>query len=78
MLTLYQADSYASLLSNLLSSRITPDHNMFEGFPTTRVQLQSGTDYGVSIPTLNPVDANSVVNIVFQVCACVCVCVIVL
>ena len=36
-------------------------------YARTRIQLPPGINYGVSLPTLNPDDQNSVVNVLFQV-----------
>ncbi len=40
---------------------------MVGSFQRSRVQLEMGASYGVSMATLNPEDSNSVVHIIYQV-----------
>ena len=62
-----QVNSYVSFIAAILGDRVNQNSAVEVGFQWTRVRLETGKDYGLSLPTFNPVDTNSAVNILFQV-----------
>ena len=66
-----QARGYANRISESLFGvgllRNKPFFNPFGHYWQHRVKLTDPGNYSVVIPTLNPEDRNSVVNVIFQV-----------
>lgn len=67
-----QADMYSQQVTKHLTMLAPPTPS--PGFSRTRVPLDPGSDYGLSLPAFNPEDDNSVVNIIFQVTLQLAVC----
>ena len=62
-----QADSYASIVTTKLLNKIVLSFTHPGDFPRVRVRLLESGDYGVSLQAFNPLDDNSVINVIYQV-----------
>ena len=62
-----QAESYAELVVKTLSSSFSSNVPPRGDYQRKRVTLSEPGTYGMTLPTLNPSDQNSAVNVVYQV-----------
>ncbi len=62
-----QAASYADIVTAALRGKTATSPTSPGGFLRDRVRLTLRGDYGLSLQAFNPVDDNSVVNVIYQV-----------